>query len=314
MKKSTLKLIAMAAAMAIGITFLVTTLTKPSTVDPGIALPDISRGDMANVIVSLVDLAPYSSTIDRAMVDTIKYPQNLLPRYASMDFTDVVGKLPAAPIYAGELILLPRLVEKNEYKESLRQLIPAGYRAITITVDSLSGVAGFISQGDIVDLIAVYSKAINTSSSQRAKRTKEAKLRLQNLKVLIVGSKYNPVTSENQGKSIHGDLAKKAITLAVHPKEALQIHHIVQKASGSSFRILLKNGEDRQIVRTEGFNDFEMEDETLKLLRNQNGQTDLESTGDEDEDAYTTVQYNVERWSGTRQLQTESFTETKKMD
>jgi pilus assembly protein CpaB len=314
MKKSTLKLVAIAAVMSISITFVVITLTKPADVDSTISLPDISQGKMSNPIISLVDLAPYSSAIDRAMIDKIEYPLDLLPRHASMEFDDVINKLPSAPIYAGEIILLTRLVEKNEYKESLRQLIPAGYRAITITIDSLSGVSGFISQGDIIDLIAVYNKSVNTTSSGRPRNTKEAKLRLQNIKVLIVGSKYNPVTSENQGKSIQGSDKNKTITLAVHPKEALQIHHIVQRASGASFRILLKNCEDRQIVHTDGFNDFEMEDETLKLLRNQNGQTELESHSNEEEDTFTTVQYNVERWAGTKQMQAETFTETKKIN
>ena len=265
MKKSNLKLIVLATGMAIGITFLFMRLTKPT--DVAIDMPDIdiSQGNTVNVVVSLVDLEPYATTIDKAMLDTIKYPEELVPRGASLDFSDVEGKLPVAPIYAGELIQLYRLVEKDQYKESLRQIIPPGHRAITITVDSLAGVAGFISQGDIVDLIAVYNKNVNVTNDRRSKKSKEAKLKLQNLKVLIVGSKYNPVAHENKSKAIKGDLKKKAITLAVSPKEAVQITHIVQKAAGASFRIALKNSEDLQIVNTEGFSDLKLQDETLRL-------------------------------------------------
>jgi Flp pilus assembly protein CpaB len=314
MKKNNIRLVVLATVMAVVITFVFMRLTKDDGGDTP-TIPDIGeldQGNTVNVVVSLVDLEPYSTTIDKAMLDTIKYPEELVPRGASLDFSDVEGKLPIAPIYAGELIQLYRLVEKDQYKESLRQIIPPGHRAITITVDGLAGVAGFISQGDVVDLIAVYNKDINVTNSRRAKKSKEAKLKLQNLKVLIVGSKYNPVATENKSKKITGNLKKKAITLAVTPKEAVQIHHIVQKSAGTSFRIALKNSEDLHIVSTEGYSDHKMEDETVKIMRESKGLEAVEAV--DSEQAYKTRQHNVERWSGTRQLQTETFTEQVKIN
>jgi len=83
--------------------------------------------------------------------------------------------------------------------------------------------------------------------------------------------------------------------------------------TGSSFRILLKNGEDKQIVHTLGFNNYQMENETLKLLKNQKGITDVEDS-DTEEEKYKTVQYNIEKWAGTKKLANESFTETKRVN
>jgi len=313
MKKASIKLIFIAAALAIGITFLISRLTNTSDPESGLTMPsELDQSSTVDVLVSLVDLAPYSAMIDEAMLDTIKYPDSRLPRGAAIDKTHVIGRLPSAPIYANEIVMLARLVEKDQYRESLRQLIPAGHRAITITVDSLAGVAGFISQGDIVDLIAVYEKKINVSNSRKTQKTKEAKLRLQNLKVLIVGSQYNPVTGANKTKNIKGDLKKKSITLAVRPKKALQIHHIAQKSGGLKFRIVLKNSEDLQEVNTSGFSAYEMEDETLKILKTQNGVPVIESN-EEFEETVKTVHHKIERWAGTRQLQTESFTTKEKV-
>ena len=47
-------------------------------------------------------------------------------------------------------------------------------------------------------------------------------------------------------------------------------------------------------------------------MRENKGLASVESS--DNEETYRTVQYNVERWNGTKQLQTESFSEREKIN
>ena len=254
------------------------------------------------VVVSEVKLEPYERVIEESMVKRIKYPEKLLPRYAPLDVKDVLGKLPTEPIYRGEIVSLQGLVDKDEYKQSPRRLIPPGQRALSILVSSLSGVSGFVTQGDIVDLVAVYNRTIpGGGPGGRDLTTQTARIILQNIRVLIVGNRYNPVAGENPLGVIEGDLSQKPITFAVNPKDAAIIHHIVQMG-GSSFRILLKHSEDQQMLSTDGFSFLRLQDETRKIVK----RSDPNSATKEE---FKTVQHTIEQFKGKRRMPDEVFEE-----
>ncbi|NLX92400.1 MAG: Flp pilus assembly protein CpaB [Clostridiales bacterium] len=68
---------------------------------------------------------------------------------------DVVGKMNRYPIAAGEQVLVNKIIsvgEKNVNVALSYELLPREY-AYTITVDSVQGVAGFITRGDYVDVL-----------------------------------------------------------------------------------------------------------------------------------------------------------------
>ncbi len=267
--KRLVRLFAVALAMSFVVSMFYNRMVDSGGDSTGTAPPtkDVETDHRVLVVVAEVNFAPYERIIEETMVKRIKYPEKLLPRYAPLDIKDVLGKLPKEPIYAGEIVSLQRLIDKDEYKESLRQLIPPGHRALTIMVDKISGVSGFISQGDLVDLIAVYKHEVPGSGSRgRAASTQIARIIHQNVRVLIVGSRYNPIASQNPTASIKGDLGSKPITFAVTPHDAAFIHHIVQQGR-ASFRILLKNSEDQQILESEGYSVAELQNEVRTIVR-----------------------------------------------
>lgn len=274
-------------------------IPRPIGPDPEIEKEKDSR---VLVVVAEVDLGPYERVIEESMVKRVKYPEKLLPRYAPLDVKDVVGKLPTEPIYRGEIVSLQRLVDTDEYKESLRSLIPPGHRALSILVNSLSGVSGFVTQGDVVDLVAVYNRVIpGGGPGGRDLTTQTARIIRENLRVLIVGNKYNPVAGENSVGFIEGDLSNKPITFAVTPRDAAIIHHVVQMGA-SSFRILLKNSEDNQSLNTDGFSFIQLQERTRKLVRQA-------SPSNDEEQEFKFVQHTIETIKGKRRMPDEVFEE-----
>jgi Flp pilus assembly protein CpaB len=228
----------------------------------------VGEEDEANrvsVVVAEVNLEPYERLIDAKMVKRIKYPEALMPRYSALDVKDVVGRLPTDPIYRGEIISLSRLVDKDDYGASLRRLIPPDHRALAVLVSAITG-AAFVSQGDMVDLAAVYPQALTAAGRGRGQQSTDmARIILQNIKVLIVGNKYNPVYQENPAGVIEGELTQKPVTFAVLPVDAAKIHHVAQNRS--TFRMLLKNSEDKDLLETEGYSRQRLEQETRDILK-----------------------------------------------
>lgn len=278
--------------------------STPTATATALPTSDEDGGNRVSVIVAEVNLEPYERVIEKTMVKKVKFPEELLPRYAPIDIKNVVGKLPTEPIYRGEIVSLRRLIDKDEYKESLRRLIPRGHRALTIQVDTLAGVSGFISQGDFIDLAVMYDRVLPGAAGSSS--TKICRVILQNIRVLIVGNKYNPLASDNPTGNIVGDLGAKPITFAVTPHDAALIHHVVQQGK-SSFRILLKNPEDQDVVDTTGYSVRQLEDDTRTAL------LAMDSGGapgpDGKEPEFQRVTRIVEVYRGAAKARDESFEE-----
>ena len=81
------------------------------------------------------------------------WPAGSVPQGAYRD-TDVQrmlsgGNVAIRPITRGEPILLSRISERAVLSANL----PADMRAVTVPVDAVSGVAGFVTPGDVVDVL-----------------------------------------------------------------------------------------------------------------------------------------------------------------
>jgi pilus assembly protein CpaB len=91
---------------------------------------------------------------------------------------------------------------------SLSLLLQEGKRAVTVRVDDVRGVAGFILPGDFVDVVLIAEDAA-------ARRENYSEILLQNLKVLAV----DQLASERQEQPT----VPKAVTLEVTPEQAQKI-------------------------------------------------------------------------------------------
>lgn len=106
-----------------------------------------------NVLVAAADIPAYSS-ITAEMVTVKQVPQGTSHPLAARTPEEVVGFVTENLIVAGEEILPVKFKQPGQTDSGLSYIVPEGMRAVTVAVDEVSGVAGFLQRGDYVDVIA----------------------------------------------------------------------------------------------------------------------------------------------------------------
>lgn len=140
--------------------------------------------------------------IDPAKLKAIAWPYGSPPPEAVADAAQLAGRVTRQEIWAGQPVLSSLLLPVDS-RGGLAAIIGEGMRAVTVRVDEVIGVAGFVLPGSMVDVLATF----------KDDRSKEvAKIVLSRVKVLAVA------------QETAGDPAKpklvKAVTLELSPEEA----------------------------------------------------------------------------------------------
>ncbi len=123
------------------------------------------------------------------------------------DLTKDGRRLALAPLQRNEPVLLARITAPNQ-RATLSTQIETGMRAVTVRVDEVRGVAGFVLPGDRVDLIL-------TRGETGAQDAAYADILLQNAKVLAI----DQVAGERQDKPT----VARAVTLELSVDQAQKV-------------------------------------------------------------------------------------------
>jgi pilus assembly protein CpaB len=122
---------------------------------------------------------------------------------------------------------------------SLSAVIPEGYRAMTVKVDDVVGVYGFIMPGSFVDIVAV----VTPLSQAGATSGPVSKIVLQNIKVLASGAKIDSPENQRLPSEV------KAVTLQVTPEQA---EKLVLASNGGKVQLVMRNYTDQEDSQTKG--------------------------------------------------------------
>ncbi|MBX5477380.1 MAG: Flp pilus assembly protein CpaB [Clostridia bacterium] len=190
-----------------------------------------------NIVVAQQAVPPRTA-LTRAMLAVKPFPKDYLPRGAVTSVDSAVGKVTVAPLAPGEILLSSHLANA-ESKVSLAYHVPKGKRAITVPIDEVTGVAGFVQPGDHVDLVAVFG----TKDAQPGVPAR-AQLLLQDVPVLAVGQRQDAPADASTG-DLNG---YTSLTLAVAPADALRISLAASEAS--SMRAVLRPAVAEPPVKT----------------------------------------------------------------
>ncbi|MEZ9074116.1 Flp pilus assembly protein CpaB [Vibrio splendidus] len=146
------------------------------------------------------------------------------------DKAELIGKVVANTIYSGEVLHKLRFTVPGE-GSTLAALIPENKRAVTIRVDDVIGVAGFLLPGNKVDILNTVSYGKNSAATQTV---------LKDIKVLAVDQTAK--TKENS------PIIVRAVTLEMTPKEAEKL--LTAKSKGS-IQLTLRNPHEveKKVVR-----------------------------------------------------------------
>ena len=104
------------------------------------------------VLVATSDI-PSGITVSADMVRLTQISQTALHPEAAITPGEVVGRITKTSIVQGEQILRNRLLPAG-VRPSLSFAIPSGKRAVSVAVNEVVGVAGFVKPGDRVDILA----------------------------------------------------------------------------------------------------------------------------------------------------------------
>jgi pilus assembly protein CpaB len=202
---------------------------------------DTSRADAAvdptaslvQVIVAGQDI-PFGQTIQPQMLQVLSWPREALPPGAISDLSDLVPQPGMPPrratreIAQGELILASKLSDFGE-KVTIVQSLAENTRAMAIKVEAETSVGGFVTPGDMVDIVLTQGR----DQSLRAVTI------LQNIRVVGV----------DQDADLRKDQPEiaKTVTVEVTPEQS-QTLALAQKAGTLSLSLRsLENAEDKPL-------------------------------------------------------------------
>ena len=126
---------------------------------------EVAVNDLVPVIEASVDIKPRTIITDD-MIKATAVPQNLVPQGALTDKSAVVGKPASVAIMAGDMITTRKLNQSGA--TGFNGLIPKGMRAISFSVNDVTGVAGFAKPGDKVDILLISDKDGENRIASRA--------------------------------------------------------------------------------------------------------------------------------------------------
>ncbi len=186
------------------------------------------------IVVAARDI-PNGSIIDMSMLSVHSVQEKLAPADSTPLPDIVVGKIAKKEFKAGEPIAMSAL----GVKDRLSQMIPPFMRAVTVSVDPIIGVAGFIKPGDRVDIIATF----NINSGALTKTV------LQNVQLLATGAELNPEPNADPKSSTNSAQPQANATVAV---SAVQAERLVLAESKGKLRLILRRADDVAYAHTKG--------------------------------------------------------------
>ncbi|MWJ26996.1 Flp pilus assembly protein CpaB [Halomonas sp. ZH2S] len=163
---------------------------------------DDERKDVNQVVVAALQV-PFGTTVEASDLKLVNMPKDVVPPNSFTDIESVVGRVSNQVIYTGEVVLEGR-VSEHLGGSALAALLDPGMRAMSVRVDDIVGVAGFLLPGNRVDVVSTRRNGSRNSV--------ESKTVLQNLKVLAV--------DQITGQERDGPVIVRAVTLAVTSKQA----------------------------------------------------------------------------------------------
>jgi pilus assembly protein CpaB len=166
----------------------------------------------ASVVVAASDIQ-VGSKLDPRDVRKITVPKSAVPPGAFSSTEQVVGRGAIWPINKGEFILPIKLAALNA-GAGLPSMIPQGMRAVSVRVNDVVSVAGFVQPGAHVDVLSTGNE---TTGNERQTTTV-----LENVLVLAVGKSLD--------RNVSADVqTAPVITLAVSPDDAQKLALVSQE-------------------------------------------------------------------------------------
>jgi pilus assembly protein CpaB len=186
------------------------------------------------VVVAAADLQ-LGSEIKKDDLQVVLFPTGKAPEGTFAKPEEVIGRGLIVPIVKNEPILKAKLASK-EAGFGLPPVIPEGMRAVSVRVNEVVGVAGYVLPGNRVDVVA-------TASPTEARADTTSKVVLSNVQVLTAGTRME------QGQDQSKPVQVTVVTLLVFPEQA---ERLALASTEGKIQLALRNPLDQGAPVTPG--------------------------------------------------------------
>src|SRR3954449_521577 len=175
---------------------------------------------------------PLGSTLTRDALKVRSVPEALFPAGGFSRVEEVADRPVISPIQAEEAVLEARIAARGS-GVGLAPMIPAGMRAISVRVNDVVGVAGFVLPGMRVDVLVTGKPSTHPDTVTRTV--------LQNIAVLSAGQ-----TIQTDGKTA---ITTPVVTLLVTPDDA---ESLTLANNDGHIQLVLRNSADGVMANPRG--------------------------------------------------------------
>lgn len=182
-------------------------------------------GSSASVVVAALEI-PFGTKIESSHIRMAEWPAGSVPEGALTELELVEGKIAKQAFFPGEILLEGRIAE-HLGGSTLSAIIEPKKRAITVRVNDVIGVAGFLLPGNRIDVLA-------TRKDGKRALTRTV---LEDIKVLAVDQTASPEKDK--------PVVVRAVTLEMAPEEA---EILVKSTQEGTLQLTLRNPLDKESV------------------------------------------------------------------
>lgn len=174
-------------------------------------IAEAQEQEMARIVVATQPIE-FGTPLTEQNIRLQNFPARSIPEGAFRSIPDALkdNRVALRPIVPGEPVLASK-VSGTDGRATLAALLPDGFRAITIPVNNINGVAGFVLPGMMVDVLLLRQIEGDgaTDSDQRAD------LVMESVQVLAVDQLANEKAGEPK--------VSRSVTVAVTPQDASRL-------------------------------------------------------------------------------------------
>ena len=186
------------------------------------------------VVVAAADLQ-LGSELKKEDLTVVNFPAGQAPEGTFSQPADIIGRGLIVQVVKNEPILPAKLASK-EAGAGLPPVIPEGMRAVSVRVNEVIGVAGYVLPGTRVDVVA-------TASPNESRADTTSKLILSNVQVLTAGTRLEQ--DQEEGKPMQVTV----VTLLVNPEQS---ERLALASTEGKIQLALRNPMDQTAPETPG--------------------------------------------------------------
>lgn len=187
------------------------------------------------VVVAAADI-PIGTRLNATQLRQVLWPSGSIPQGGFSQPQALEGRIAVRQLTAGDAITEQKLMPKdvNPATGVMTYIVPQGHRAVTVGVNEVAGVAGFLAPNNRVDVVL-------TTQIPGSKEDNISKIVLQNVPILATGQ----ITEQKEGKPVVVPTVTLDLTADDSEKLVLASHK-------GSLQLLLRNIVDTAQVESKG--------------------------------------------------------------